>query len=93
MKKLMCLALVFLFVFSLAAIALHAHHDCAGDECLTCCILKLCQSLLRLLLCLSALSVLIFAYAAMHTRMRAFLNTLSLSPSTTLIALKVKLSN
>ena len=91
MKKIICLALVFLFVFSLAAIVLHTHHDCSGDDCPVCCILKLCQSLFRALVCLFTFIGAFSSYAAIKARLRAFYNT-GLFP-VTLVALKVKLSN
>ena len=83
------LALVMLF--SAAYIALEADHDCCGEDCAVCALLRACEDLLRNLLLTAAL---LSAAGRLCAPSRAASPTgTRFAPSHTLTALKVKLSD
>lgn len=96
MKKTRLIALIvtlmFLNVvlFSSLFIAHNINHECTGEHCSTCCQISLCEQALKHI-SLAAASVIISA-ALIYTAL-SLLSVWSLCPITTLVTLKVKLSD
>ena len=51
----LALLLAFVMLFSVLFLVLEAEHDCCGEGCLVCALLRACESFLRHLLPISAL--------------------------------------
>ena len=83
--------LAFAMLFSAFYIILEADHDCDGEDCAICAQICLCENILRQL----ALALLVLALA--HSFRRVLVLTaaqaFNTGSQTTLVTLKVKLSN
>lgn len=87
----LALTFVFAVLFSVCFIIVKSEHDCSGEDCPTCCQITVCEYTLKSL-CRVVTAFMLAAFMACF----AFLLTVftkNLSPNTSLIKLKVKLSN
>ena len=88
---LFAVALVFVMLYSALFIAAKADHECVGENCLICQQLQACQTALKTLSL--AVSAVVFAAALAYALGKCLAACADAVPSTSLVALKVKLSN
>ena len=84
-------AFLFVLVSSFSFVALEADHDCIGENCRICCQITACGYLIR---SFAYFAVLLFIFAAAGT-LYVFIDEKqkALLPDSTLVSLKVKLSD
>ncbi len=87
------LAAVFFFVmlFSVCYVAAETHHDCTGENCMICYQINACINTLKITVL--ALTAVALALSAIYSVVTASKDDDSVSFDTTLVSLKVKLSN
>ena len=91
LEAILACALAAILLFSVFYIALEAGHDCSGEDCVICAVLRVCENLLRQLLGAGAaaaamllVTAVVFSLREQHFRRPGCF---------TLIILKVKLSD
>ncbi|MCC8016678.1 MAG: hypothetical protein LIO43_04835 [Clostridiales bacterium] len=78
-------------LYSALYIAAEADHDCVGDNCPICAQINVCQNTLKNLSL--AVCAAVFAAAFTYTLCRSISACADITPSYTLVSLKVKLSD
>ena len=91
LAMLLAALLAVVMLFSVFYIALEADHDCHGEDCAVCAVLSACERVLHRLLGIGAAAVFMLAAAAVVYRAADGRGTAS--AHSTLITLKVKLSD
>ena len=84
-------AVFFVMLYSALFIVSHAEHDCVGENCPICYQISVCQNALKNLSL--AVSAAAFAAAFTYTLCRSISACADVTPSYTLISLKVKLTD
>lgn len=91
--RLTALILAALFVtclgFSCLYIASEADHDCHGENCIICCILSVCKSLLNG--CFTSLPVLFLGFGAIQALIRHFSHFSHLLRASTPVTMHIRL--
>ena len=87
----LAVTILLVLLFSAAFIAAEADHDCAGENCLICAQIAVCQNILKTF----SLAVCIAAFPAVfsYTLCRGSFACADAIPRNTLVSLKVKLTN
>ena len=84
-------AICIVMLFSVCYIAAETHHDCTGENCMICYQINACVSSLKITVL--ALTAVVLALSAMYSVVTASKDDYYLSFGSTLVSLKVKLSN
>ena len=84
-------AVFFVMLYSALYIAAEANHDCVGENCPICYQISVCQNALKNLSL--AVSAAAFAAAFTYTLCRSISACADVTPSYTLVSLKVKLTD
>ena len=90
LAALLAVAVLFVMLYSALFIAVHADHDCDGEDCPICYQINVCQNTLKNLS--FAVSVAVLAAAFTYTLCRSISACADVIPSYTLVSLKVKLT-
>ena len=81
----------FVMLFSVCYVAAETHHDCTGENCMICYQINACINTLKITVL--ALTAVALALSAIYSVVTASKDDDSVSFDTTLVSLKVKLSN
>ena len=84
-------AAFFVMLYSALYIAAEANHDCVGENCPICYQISVCENALKNLS--SAVCAVAFAAAVTYTLCRSISACAEVTPSDTLVLLKVKLTD
>ena len=84
-------AVIFVMLYSALFIVSHAEHDCVGENCPICYQISVCENTLKNLSL--AVCAVAFAAAFTYTLCRSISACADVTPSYTLVSLKVKLTD
>ena len=84
-------AVIFVMLYSVLYIAAEANHDCVGENCPICYQISVCENTLKNLSL--AVCAVAFAAAFTYTLCRSISACADVTPSYTLVSLKVKLTD
>ena len=88
---LLAVMVVFVMLYSALFIVAHAEHDCVGENCPICYQISVCENTLKNLSL--AVCAVAFAAAFTYTLCRSISACADVTPSYTLVSLKVKLTD